>query len=239
MTLPAASPPEGYRQPSLEVQQWATQLLSLRGLAQQIGEMLEAQILEHLWRIHQAFERECDFIFFAESELHMGGAAACYQAEVWGAARENRRLREIAQQQPHRAMQLVADLAYTPASEINHAGVAEVLALPARKRATAIHELLLHSSSAGHHPDDMRKIRALEGERDAALAASARQPAEDISLVIEGLMAIEKEIARLGERLLAVREQVTPAARERLLRLTDLASGGLDGLAALAGEDDV
>ena len=245
MTLPAASPPKGYRQPGLEVQQWAARLQALRAMGQKVGEMYEAQILEQLWLIHRAFERESDFIFFAETELGMDGAAACHQVRVWGAAREDRQLREMAQSQPLRAMHLVTDLAHLRDSEIDPVGVTEVLALPARQRATAIDELLRLKKSHGHHPDDLGEIRGLRAERDAALAAlaaqkkGARQPAEDLGLVLEGLAEIEKDIADLVELLQPVREHMTPTVRERLLRLTDLASGSLDGLAALAGEDDV
>ena len=150
--------------------------------AMQILERSQAAIMECMWEIKARHCNDDDDEFHAFAARHIDivpPKEAVKLANTWAGARQNRELRELARSKPGQAINLVCQLTDGGALEAleDDAEVARLLSMPPRKRAKAIREMIdvKESVEAGHHPADRERIKSLEIERDAAVAALVEQ----------------------------------------------------------------
>lgn len=150
--------------------------------AMQILERSQAAIMECMWEIktRHCGDDDGEFQAFAARYIDIvTPREAVKLANVWAGARKNRDLRELAQSKPGQAVRLVCQLTDGGALEAleDDAEVARLISMPPRKRTKAIREMIdmKQSVEAGHHPADRERIKALEAERDAAVAALEAQ----------------------------------------------------------------
>lgn len=152
----------------------AQDIRMIKAMLTNIAQFAEARIMERLWEIHREINDDALFGEFVSIHLDMKPDQALRYVTTWDGARQNRGLRELAQQSPNEALMLVQQLAESGLEDISKVDseVARVLALPTRKRHAALRDLIDNQQAVvkGRNPADVEKIRALEAERDDALA---------------------------------------------------------------------
>lgn len=196
--------------------------------AMQILERSQAAIMECMWEIKARHCGDDDDEFHAFAARHIDIVApkeAVKLANAWAGARQNRELRELAQRKPGQAIKLVCQLTDGGALEAlqDDAEVARLLSMPPRKRAKAIREMIdvQQSVEAGHHPADRERIKALEAERDAAVAALKAQ--DKVTNLADTPKAQLAQYAEDCDRVLQQVRDFVAASDQRLAR-SDFAS---------------
>ena len=204
--------------------------------AMQILEQSQAAIMECLWEIKAKHcnDDDAEFCAFASEHIDIvAPAEALKLANTWAGARQNRDLRELAQSKPGQAIKLVCQLTDAGALKAleDDAEVARLLSMPPRKRAKAIREMIdvQQSVEAGHHPADRERIKTLEAERDAAVAALEAQ--DKVANLADAPMA---QLAQYAEDCDGVLQQVRDfvAASDQRLAQADFSAVEDDALLA-------
>ena len=209
--------------------------------AMQILEQSQAAIMECMWEIKARHCGDDDEEFYAFAQRHIDIVApkeAVKLANTWAGARQNRGLRELAKSKPGQAIKLVCQLTEGGALEAleDDAEVARLLSMPPRKRAKAIREMIdvKQSVEAGHHPADRERIKALEAERDAAVAAlDAQDKVRDLA------DAPKAQLARYAEDCDRVLQQVRDFVVASDQRLAQADFSGLEDETLVAHQERV
>ena len=191
----------------------AHRIVAVHDLLVSISQTAEAQILESCWIIARDVE---DVDAFAAARLPMlSGDEVRRRAAVWEQARRNRDLRGLASSRPSEALRLVSDLAAEGVEAGGLPEIAEIVALPPRRRHARIRELLDAEGRNGAGPEPER-----EAEHD-----EAEPPRPSPAKLLE-------EAARLlGEAADAVEAfRPSAASARRLLRRADAAGARLEDL---------
>ena len=228
---PAAEPPTAAA--AFErIRAWRQALRAIAGVA-------EAQVMAACWVVREALPDRADFEAAVAREL--GGLLdpdrALALAETWGVARRQRALRVLASSDPGEAVRFVRDLAEAAGSEGAEAlddddrEVAELLALPPRRRRERLRSLVRLRRGAAPPPAPVRI------EAPAPPPPAPAGPGEPDRL-LSALREIEGRLQGLAAEVGAARGDPgwTAARWERLLKLTDLATGDLDEMAVAAHE---
>ena len=230
----------------------------LQAMLTQVAQFAEARIMERLWEIRRAVADDDAYRRLAARHLDMDGATALRYATTWEGARQNRALRELAQQTPQQAMVLVQSLATHGLDDIgdDDIEVARVLGQAPKQRQQTLRDLLDHREQvvSGRHPADQEEIRVLTAERDAALdALQARTevvrldetPQRRLRALLEKIRSLSEQARQLADDTeLRAGEVAPPDATwaERLVAATDGLVAGAEDLAgavqALAAGDD-
>lgn len=224
----------------------AARVRALYETAVAFADQIEAQMMEALHFIcgevgNLAFDA------FVAQHTPLRPVEARRMVETWDVARKQRDLRELARNRPREAMSLVrtfvdagADSAQIDAFGTDDKAVAEVLALPPRRRNARIRELV-HAEAAAMEtpgrPADREEIRMLTAERDAlARALAAATPSRDEDPNLASLRTLVDDTARLESELSASAahfsalgidggeargDSETAAQMQRLVRLMD------------------
>lgn len=207
----------------------------------QILERSQATIMECMWEIKTRHCGDDDGEFYAFAARHIDIVApgeAVKLANTWAGARQNRGLRELAQSQPGQAVRLVCQLTNGGALEAleDDAEVARLLSMPPRKRAKAIREMIAvkRSVKAGHYPADRERIKALEAERDAAVAALEAQ-----DKVADLADAPKAQLAQYAEDCDGVLQQVRDFVAASDQRLAQADFSGVDDEALIAHQERI
>ena len=221
-------------QAAQRIRAWSDVLHTLSAVA-------EAQVMAAAWAIRREHPDRAAFDAFAAR--HLGGAMdpgrAWTLAETWDAARRNRGLRALAARRPDDAAALVREYADASAGHLDEddRAVAEILGAAPRKRRAALRELRAAARAAegNRHPGDLRRIRELEAERDAAEVRAGARGADPAALLAED----EKRLAARADEFDALRDRLSAPARDRLLRVADMAMGSIERIqTALSGGED-
>ena len=218
----------------------AAHIGALYRLATLLSDAVEAQVMEACWRILQLLgDADAEALLRSRTPLTLDRARA--MARCWEAARANRGLMDLASSRPSEALRLVSGVAEAmggDGGDETDAEVARLLALPARRRRTALRELVAsrEASRSARHPDDVERIAELE-DRTAALEAEratvahpALAWAETHRLMSEATELLETLLAGLSGRTAAERH------RERLLRGCDSLMAVHDRIVEALGE---
>lgn len=184
--------PAHWAVPALNASDLAERINGLYAATWQIARQSEAQIMEMLWELrHKHFtgedaaptdSRSPDqrFQAFVEARIPwLPPADAQRMVDTWGAARKDRGLLEFARAKPGEAMRFFPVLAAAGGADAfpGDKDVAEILAMPPRKRNKKLRELIDAADSDGkRRPEDEELIKSLRAERDELAAARrARQ----------------------------------------------------------------
>lgn len=206
--------------PPPEVHDAAARICSLFDTALAVAASIEAQMMEALHEIRRACPDEEMFKTVVAEMTPLRPAEAVRMVETWDVARRQRDLRELAQNRPREAMNLVraftdagAGDAEVTAFTADDAEVAAVLALPPRKRNARIREMVRREQdgAGGHHPADREAIRALTEECDALagqVEAQRRTPAALAAAPLARLRAVRAALNDALEPLSAVIQDV-------------------------------
>ncbi len=225
------------------------------GLARAVSQMLEAQLMESLWKVRREVSERGAFEGLIRSHTELEPGRAWLMAETWEVARRNRELRELAADRPREAMALVSQFVEAGVEErLEDLGkedreVAEVMAKPPRQRNAAIRELIAagRAVSEGRHPGDRERIAALEAERDEAVAelGAARKvadmgshPRAQLRESVAELRGLESSLAELAERLEGLLPGAGESARRQVLAAADMAVGSLERISGAATDGD-
>lgn len=216
--------------------QCAEHIASMHALGALINGAIHAQTLECCWRIW----RECDA---AEAErlirerTPLPVPLSRRYADVWEAARGagNRALFDTAASRPTEALRLVEDVAEAmDAGEIGEdvgREAARIVALPRRRRAEALQELIeaRDAAAAGRSPADVQRIADLEDDV-AALRAEreASSPAARWADIHRRLGAVVTEAEDLARE--AARAPRSKRHDERAMRACDSLWAATDAL---------
>ena len=202
-----------------------------------VMKMVEATMMEGFWVIRQEVPGE-DFGSFVEQHTPFDREQAGRMVETWRVARKRRDLRELAQQRPDEALQLVAASidAGVRIEDASDEQVQHILAKPPRVRHSAIKRLI--ESADRPSPGAEARIEAAEAERDAAVEAlqeerklAGHQSARTAAMV-EALQARERELAELSmDAQIALDAETPEPVRERVLALTDSAMESIERIA--------
>jgi len=184
--------PAHWAVPALNASDLAERINGLRAATWQIARQSEAQIMEMLWELrHKHFtgedaaptdSRSPDqrFQAFVEARIPwLPPADAQRMVDTWDAARKDRGLLEFARAKPGEAMRFFPVLAAGGADAFpGDKDVAEILAMPPRKRNKKLRELIDAADSDGkRRPEDEELIKSLRAERDEL--AAVRRAGQD------------------------------------------------------------
>ena len=222
----------------------------LQSMLAQVAQFAEARIMERLWEIRRAVADDDAYRRLAERHLDMDGATALRYATTWEGARQNRALRELAQQTPQQAMVLVQSLATHGLDDIgdDDAEVAALLGRPPKQRQQAIRDLLAHREQvvSGRHPADQEEIRVLTAERDAALdALQARAevvrldetPPAQARALMEQVQGLAQQVGQAAEAAQALPAGALSAhTTDQMYRYCDLLISSAEAMLAALGE---
>ena len=238
--------------PQPEVLAAAARIVSLYETAVALAAAIEAQVMEALHEIRRHAPDDEAFMVVVSELTPLRGPEALRMAQTWDVARRQRDLRSLAETRPREAMSLIGAFVDAGAGEAemraltsDDVAVAEIIALPPRKRVARLRTLVASQPEAGHHPADREQIRTLTTERDAlaeeveALRAQADAtritdtPRARLRAFADGLARIEGEMedaavaGSLDVEAAAWRSD--PAIAARIARTTD-------AIAELAGQ---
>ena len=143
-----------------------------------MAEALEAQLMESLWRISEKVPERPAFDRLIREHTNLEPQRAWLMAQTWESARRNRDLRELTLDRPDQALALVNGFIEAGMAERmqtlsdDDRDVAEMIALPPRRRIAAIRELIAQGKAAqqGRSQTDDKYITRLEVQRDDAWA---------------------------------------------------------------------
>ena len=183
----ALTPASPWTAPAWSADELAERINGLYAATWQIMRQSEAQLMEMLWELRHKHFTEEDiapdwktrspeqrFQAFVEARIPwLPPADAQRMVDTWDAARKDRGLREFARAKPGEAMRFFPLLAAGGADALpGDEDVAEILAMPPRKRNKKLRELIDAADGGGkRHPDDEELIKSLRAERDELAAA--------------------------------------------------------------------
>lgn len=229
MSLPAVPEPASAPTAALAA---AQRIHGLYAAVRAVAAQAEAMVMEALWDIRREIpDRHAFEEFVIEHTPLSDGRQAWLQAETWETARRSRHMRELASDRPQEAMRMVQgflDAAAEDGLEMlgeDDVQVAAIYAMPPRKRARAIRDLVesRRTVDSGRSPDDVERIAALTAERDEAVAR-LNAPTPETKEVLAELGAVESRLAEVAGRVAVLfvdGEPVPELARRRVLRWGD------------------
>lgn len=222
--------PEATSVVTAKVMAAAQEIKTLKTMVVQFAQMAEARIMERLWEIHREIPKETDFKQFVVDYLDMDAERALQCVATWSGARQNRKLRELAQQTPSSAMALIqrlADGGLISGGMADDVEVTRLLSMPPKKRYLALRDLIAtkQHQDNDHHPVAREQIKALTVERDAALTALEKTQGDSK----KQLLALADEIATINRSLGHLAGQAesilsntaSPAVRSQILGALD------------------
>ena len=221
--LPAPKAPRYQVMASQKARAAMQQIKALRGAATVFAQMMEAQVMEQLEVIRREFgeAHERDFLAYIKEELGWKADATQKRIAVWRAVRQNRAVRELAQQQPHEAFGVIGEMVQAEiAIEPEDQEVARILTMPAARRRKEMRLLLDRASgkAVGRHPGDQEEIRRLKQERDAALEeARGAGGRPDVKALVKEFYLRSADIVACAEQLAAL----PPGELPNLLQATE------------------
>ncbi len=232
-SLLAAGPGE-----SLTALQGAQRLQALGETARALGQWLELRMAQAAWAIRRELpERAAYARYVRDYAPAVSPASAWRLAETWEVVRRNRELRELADGRPREALRLVGDLldaagaAGADAAGADERRLAEVAALPKRRRKAALRAMFAALDEARADGAGAERVRAAGGARDGA-----GRPEPPAAATLDAALA---EMLELVGRLGALAEVAEPllagagdGARERAARTADM---GIDAMERVAG----
>ena len=193
----------------MSLQELAGYAQSIYHEGQYMMDRYQAMLMEVFWTMRQRFESDAAFEDnFSEIVRipHLKAGHISGMVATWGAARKNRELRALTNNQPKQALIFVRKLEDTEL-EADDPRVTELLTMAPAKRNRKLKELIdaREAYGAGHHPDDHEALKTAEAERDAALAelAAKQKGTEAESLTaqlhaqIEQLKTLEGDLAHI------------------------------------------
>ena len=179
--------------PAVNASDLAERINGLYAATWQIMRQSEAQLMEMLWELrHKHFTGEDAaptdsrapeqrFQAFVQARIPwLPPADAQRMVDTWDAARKDRGLLEFARAKPGEAMRFFPVLAAAGGADAfpGDKDVAEILAMPPRKRNKKLRELIDAADSDGRRrPEDEELIKSLRAERDEL--AAARRAGQD------------------------------------------------------------
>lgn len=224
---PRAMTPAPWAAPALDANELAARINGLYAATWQIMRQSEAQLMEMLWELRRKHFNGEDaapaaspapaqrFQAFVEARIPwLSPADAQRMADTWDAARKDRGLREFARAKPGEAMRFFPLLAAGGGADAlpRDEDVAELLAMPPRKRNKKLRELIDAADRGGkRRPDDEELIKSLRAERDEL--AAARQAGQDRDACFN---ALTKYLAKLNELAADLRLNATVETSEFL-----------------------
>ncbi len=233
-SLLAAGPGPGE---SLTALQAAQRLNALCETARALGQWLELRMAQAAWAIRREKAERAAFDAFVRDYVDLSPASAWRLAETWEVVRRNRELRELADGRPREALRLVGDLldaagaAGADAAGADERRLAEVAALPKRRRKAALRAMFAALDEARADGAGAERVRAAGGARDGA-----GRPEPPAAATLDAALA---EMLELVGRLGALAEVAEPllagagdGARERAARTADM---GIDAMERVAG----
>ena len=203
----------------------------------EVAPVAHAQIMESWWVIRQEHPERPAFDAF----LHAQGLdrfsdvdQAWLMADTWDVARRQRSLRDLAADHPSDAVSSVWEFVQAGRKEDlaklneNNRKVAEILSLPPRKRTAAIHDLVEYrlerlDLAPAEPPPSPPPPPNTAGELEKCIGEL-----REMVQRLDGLAHV------LPDRLAG--DSRNRSRRERILPLTDLATGALDNIASAAAE---
>ena len=218
--------PAHWAVPALNASDLAERINGLYTATWQIVHQSEAQLMEMLWELrHKHFmgedaaptdSRAPDqrFQAFVEARIPwLPPADAQRMVDTWDAARKDRGLLEFARAKPGEAMRFFPVLAAGGADAFpGDKDVAEILAMPPRKRNKKLRELIDAADSDGkRRPEDEELIKSLRAERDEL--AAVRQAGQDLDACFN---ALTKYLDQLNALAADFRNKATLETREFL-----------------------
>lgn len=238
---------------SLSAVQAVQRIVALHGIARAVCATIHGEVLEAAWVIRRAYPERAAFERFVTgcglAEV-MPPSRAWLAAETWEVARRQRALRELVADRPNEAIRFVAEfVAEAPRDklETDDPRVAEILALPGRKRTPEIRRLvaLERSVGEGRHPADVEQIRTLSAERDAALEEIERRrtvidvtdtPVGHVRMLHREAQELADRLTDIGARFEAFMARHPPAECSGALELAAHGMARLGGDIAELGE---
>lgn len=211
---------------ALNAGELAERINGLYAATWQIMRQSEAQLMEMLWELrHKHFTGEdaasADprapeqrFQAFVEARIPwLPPADAQRMVDTWDAARKDRNLLSFARAKPGEAMRFFPILAGAGADALpGDKEVAELLAMPPRKRNRKLRELIDGANGGNQrNADDEELIKSLRAERDEL--AAARRAGQDRDACFN---ALTKYLANLNELVSALRIKATVETSEFL-----------------------
>ena len=221
-----AMTPAPWAAPALDANELAERINGLYAATWQIMRQSEAQLMEMLWELRRKHFTEEDgapadsrapaqcFQAFVKMRIPwLPPADAQRMADTWDAARKDRGLREFARAKPGEAMRFFPVLTAGGADALpGDEEVAEILAMPPRKRNKKLRALIDAANGDGkRNPDDAELIKSLRAERDEL--AAARQAGQDRDACFK---ALTKYLAKLNELAADLRLKATVETNEFL-----------------------
>ena len=207
---PGAMTPAHWAVPALNASDLAERINGLYAATWQIVRQSEAQLMEMLWELRHKHFREEDisptetrapdqcFQAFVKARIPwLPPADAQRMVDTWDAARKDRGLLEFARAKPGEAMRFFPVLAAAGGADAfpGDEDVAEILAMPPKKRNKKLRELIDAADGDGkRRPDDEELIKSLRAERDEL--AAARQAGQDRDACFN---ALTKYLDKLNE----------------------------------------
>lgn len=222
----AMTPATPWAAPALDANELAERINGLYAATWQIMRQSEAQLMEMLWELrYKHFTEDAapansrlpaqGFQAFVEARIPwLSPADAQRMADTWDAARKDRGLREFARAKPGEAMRFFPMLAAAGGADAlpGDKDVAEILAMPPRKRNKKLRELIDAANGDGKRsPDDEELIKSLRAERDELAAARASGQDRDACF-----KALTKYLAKLNELAADLRLKATLETNEFL-----------------------
>lgn len=207
------------------IRAWRESLESIFALA-------EAEVMEACYVIRREHPDQRAFAAYVGERLAgvITPARAWQYADVWEVGRRHRPVRELALQEPRKAVNFVREFIEAMGEQqlsvpLDEADVeiAELLTSPPRKFRARLREMVAaRQAPRDHHPDDLRRIGELEAERDERQAAQA--PADAVA----ALEAAEAALFEARTRLLDV--ELSARAKARVLKVCDRGVGSFDDI---------
>ena len=213
--------------PALNASDLAERINGLYAATWQIVHQSEAQLMEMLWELrHKHFTGEDAaptdsrapdqrFQAFVEARIPwLPPADAQRMVDTWDAARKDRGLLEFARAKPGEAMRFFPVLAAAGGADAfpGDQDVAEILAMPPRKRNKKLRELIDAADSDGkRRPEDEELIKSLRAERDEL--AATRQAGQNLDACFN---ALTKYLDQLNALAADFRNKATLETREFL-----------------------
>ena len=121
------------------------EIKTIRNMTIQFAQMAEAQIMERLWGIRKEFADDASFGVFVAEQTNIDAKTAVRYVVTWDGARQNRGLRELANQSPDQAMSFVQRLTAGGIKDrvvADDKEVARLLSMPARKQHRELRKLI-------------------------------------------------------------------------------------------------
>ena len=213
--------------PALNASDLAERINGLHAATWQIVRQSEAQLMEMLWELrHKHFTGEDAaptdsrapdqrFQAFVKARIPwLPPADAQRMVDTWDTARKDRGLLEFARAKPGEAMRFFPVLAAASGADAfpGDGDVAELLAMPPKKRNKKLRELIDAANGGGkRRPDDEELIKSLRAERDEL--AAARRAGQDRDACFN---ALTKYLAKLNELVSELRMKATVETSEFL-----------------------